>query len=105
MSENHFAPVPAAVYGIVLLAAAVAYFLLQTALVRAAGADSLLAIAVGRDMKGKLSPLLYCLGIGLCFADRWLGIAVYVVVALMWLVPDRRVERVVTTSGKVDEAD
>jgi hypothetical protein len=66
--------------------------ILQTALLRAEGEDSRLRIAVGSDAKGKISPLLYCLGIGLAFADRWLGVAVYVVVALIWLVPDRRVE-------------
>ena len=96
MSENHFPPAPTAAYGIVLLAAALAYYLLQTALLRAGGHNSLLAAAIGRDVKGKLSPALYCLGIGLSFANRWLGIAVYVIVALMWLAPDRRVERVVS---------
>jgi uncharacterized membrane protein len=96
MSENHFPPAPTAAYGMVLLAAALAYYLLQTALVRAAGEGSLLAAAIGRDVKGKLSPLLYCLGIGLSFANRWLGLAVYVAVALIWLTPDRRVERVLT---------
>jgi uncharacterized membrane protein len=101
MSENDFPPVPTAVYGIVLLAAAIAFYILQTAFVRAAGENSLLARAVGRDAKGKLSPVLYCLGIGLCFAGRWAGVAFYVAVALVWLVPDRRVERVV--SG-LDEA-
>jgi uncharacterized membrane protein len=96
MSENHFPAVPTAAYGIVLLAAAVAYYLLQLSLLHAGGGNSLLASAIGRDVKGKLSPFLYCLGIGLSFANRWLGIAVYVVVALMWLAPDRRVERIVT---------
>jgi uncharacterized membrane protein len=94
MSENHFATVPTAVYGIVLLAAAIAYYILQTTLLRVAGEGSLLATAVGRDRKGRLSPLLYCVGIGLCFANRWLGLAAYTVVALIWLLPDRRVERV-----------
>jgi uncharacterized membrane protein len=98
MSENHFATIPTAVYGIVLLAAAVAYYLLQWTLLRVEGRDSLLATAVGRDFKGKVSPLLYCLGIGLSFVDRWLGLAVYVVIALMWLVPDRRVERAMTAA-------
>jgi uncharacterized membrane protein len=93
MSENDFPPVPTAVYGIVLLASAVAYYVLQGRLRRAEGADSVLADAVGRDVKGKLSPFLYCLGIGLSFVDPWLGVAVYVCVALMWLVPDPRVER------------
>jgi uncharacterized membrane protein len=105
MSENHFPPIPTAVYGIVLLAAAIAYYVLQMTLMRAAGDGSLLAAAVGRDLKGKLSPVLYCLGIGLCFANRWAGIAVYIVVALMWLVPDRRVERVVATGQNSANGD
>jgi uncharacterized membrane protein len=100
MSEHHFRPVPTATYGIVLLAAAIAYYILEMALMRAAGGNSLLAEAVGRDLKGKLSPLFYCLGIGLCFANRWLGIAAYVVVALMWLLPDRRVERAINERGR-----
>ncbi|MFL6161813.1 MAG: TMEM175 family protein [Jatrophihabitantaceae bacterium] len=103
MSENHFPSAPTAAYGMVLLAAALAYYLLQAALLHAGGDNSLLASAIGRDIKGKLSPLLYCLGIGLSFANRWLGIAVYVVVALMWLMPDRRVERVVARRGEGGE--
>src|SRR3954463_8207993 len=75
MSEHDFPPVPTAVYGIVLLAAAIAFYILQTMLVRAAGENSALARAVGRDLKGKLSPVLYCLGIGLCSVNRWLGVA------------------------------
>ncbi|MDQ1742436.1 MAG: potassium channel family protein [Pseudonocardiales bacterium] len=97
MSENDFPPVPTATYGIVLLAAALAYYILQLTLLRAGGNRSLLAAAIGRDLKGKLSPLLYCLGIGLSFVNRWLGVALYVVVALVWLIPDRRVERIVAT--------
>ena len=96
MSENHFPSAPTAAYGMVLLAAALAYYLLQHTLLRVGDENSLLGRAIGRDVKGKLSPLLYCLGIGLSFANRWLGVAVYVAVALMWLAPDRRVERVVT---------
>jgi uncharacterized membrane protein len=103
MSENDFPAAPTAAYGMVLLAAALAYYLLQTALVRAAGHGSVLATAIGRDVKGKLSPLLYSLGIGLSFANRWLGVAVYVVVALMWLLPDRRVERVLSGPGDAPE--
>jgi uncharacterized membrane protein len=98
MSENDFPPVPTGVYGIVLLAAAVAYYTLQGTLLRAEGEESLLARAIGRDYKGKASPLLYCLGIGLSFVSPWLGLAVYVVVALMWLVPDRRVEHTLTAA-------
>src|SRR5262245_61784990 len=93
MSENHFPPVPTAVYGIVLLAAAIAYYILQTTLLRAEGEQSRLRAALGSDFKGKISPLLYCVGIGMSFVNRWLALAVYVAVALMWLVPDPRVER------------
>jgi uncharacterized membrane protein len=98
MSEHRFPPVPTAVYGIVLLAAAVAYYILQATLKRAEGEQSELRVAIGTDIKGKISPLLYCLGIGLSFVDRWLGVAVYVGVALMWLVPDPRVERHLATA-------
>jgi uncharacterized membrane protein len=93
MSEHRFPSVPTAVYGIVLLAAAIAYYILQTTLLRAEGELSSLRAAIGSDLKGKLSPLLYCLGIGLTFANRWVGLGVYIAVALIWLVPDRRVER------------
>src|SRR4051794_1700779 len=92
MSENEFPPVPTAVYGIVLLAAAVAYYVLQGTLLRAHG-NSLLAEAIGRDLKGKASPYLYCLAIALSLVQPWMGVVVYVGVALMWLIPDRRVER------------
>lgn len=98
MSEHRFPSTPTAVYGIVLLAAAIAYLILQTTLLRAEGERSRLRVALGSDVKGKISVLLYCLGIGLAFADRWIGLAVYVVVALIWLVPDRRVERHLTTA-------
>ena len=93
MSQRHFPTTPVAVYGIVLLASAIAYYVLQSTLLRAEGRDSQLRAAIGTDLKGKISPLLYCLGIGLTFADRWFGLALYVFVALIWLIPDRRVER------------
>jgi uncharacterized membrane protein len=106
MSENHFPPVPVAAYGIVLLAAAIAYYLLQTSLLSIAGANSLLASALGTDAKGKASPLMYCAGIGLSFVSRWFGLAIYVAVALMWLIPDRRVERTLAEhSGDDDGSD
>jgi uncharacterized membrane protein len=99
LGENQFAATPAAVYGIVLLAAAAAYYALQQSIIRAQGdASRTLAQAVGRDLKGKLSPVLYALGIGLAFVNHWLSVAVYVIVALMWLIPDRRVERALTAS-------
>jgi uncharacterized membrane protein len=96
MSEHRFPSIPTAVYGIVLLAAAIAYYILQATLLRAEGERSELRVALGSDLKGKLSPLLYCLGIGLSFANRWVGLGVYIAVALIWLVPDRRVERHLT---------
>lgn len=96
MSRHHFPVTPVVVYGFVLLASAVAYYILQSTLLRAEGSGSQLGTAIGRDIKGKVSPLLYCLGIGLTFVDRWFGIAIYVIVALMWLVPDRRVEKHLT---------
>jgi uncharacterized membrane protein len=98
MGENHFARVPAAAYGIVLLAAAVAYYLLQTVIIRDQGEQSLLAAAVSRDLKGKLSPFLYITGIALSLVDARLAIAVYTVVALIWLIPDRRLERTIRQS-------
>jgi uncharacterized membrane protein len=93
LGENHLAAVPAAVYGIVLLAAALAYYLLQTLIIRDQGEGSLVRTAVGRDLKGKLSPVLYLVGIGLSYVAALLGILVYAGLALMWLVPDRRIER------------
>jgi uncharacterized membrane protein len=96
MGENHFAKIPVVAYGINLIAAAVAYYALQTAIVRHESDDSPLAAAIGRDLKGKASPVIYAFGIGLSFVDRWIGVALYVVVALIWLIPDRRVERAIT---------
>jgi uncharacterized membrane protein len=93
MGENHFAPATLAVYGAILLASAVAYSILQYRLIALnGGSDSALARAVGRDWKGKLSPVLYGVGIVISFVAPWLAGAVYVGVALMWLVPDRRIE-------------
>ena len=93
MDRAHFASIPVGVYGIVLLMAAVAYWILQQLIIRTQGRDSLLRRAVGRDWKGKLSPLLYLAAIGL--AARWPGasLGIYAAVALVWLVPDRRIER------------
>jgi uncharacterized membrane protein len=92
MGENHFEPVPSAAYGIVLLMAAVSYAVLQHSIIRHQGHDSLLARAVGRDVKGKLSPLLYLAGIAASYFLPALGMTLYVAVALMWLVPDQRIE-------------
>jgi uncharacterized membrane protein len=92
MGENHFAATPTAFYGGVLLAAAIAYFLLQSAIIADQGPASKLAAAVGKDLKGKLSPILYAVAIPLAFVREWAADAIYVAVALMWLVPDRRIE-------------
>ncbi len=92
MGENDFAPLPAAFYGVVALMAAIAYFMLQTAIVKEHGAESRLATALGSDVKGKVSPILYLAAIPLAFVNRWIAIALYVLVALLWLVPDRRIE-------------
>ncbi len=89
-----FAPWPVAAYGVVLLCAAVAYFVLTRALLALHGRDSLLATALGRDFKGKVSVVIYVVAIPLALADRWASCALYVFVALIWLVPDRRIERV-----------
>jgi uncharacterized membrane protein len=92
MGENHFAALPTAVYGGVLLLAAIAYFILQTVIIRHQGPGSKLRAAVGRDVKGKVSPILYALAIPLAFVNQWISDSLYVIVALMWLVPDRRIE-------------
>lgn len=91
--ENHFTSMPTALYGVVLLLAAVAYWILQRAIIREHGTDSLLAIATRNDWKGNLSPVLYLAAIGLSFVRPWMANAIYVLVALIWLVPDRRIER------------
>jgi uncharacterized membrane protein len=103
LGENHFAATPAACYGIVLLIAALAYYGLQTAIIRDQGSRSVVATAVGPDVKGKLSPLLYAAGIGLSFVNRWPAVAVYAGVALMWLIPDRRLERTITGKSSISE--
>ncbi|MBZ5590356.1 MAG: TMEM175 family protein [Acidobacteriia bacterium] len=92
MGENHFASVPAAAYGAVLLMAAIAYTILENAIIAEQGAGSRLAAAVGADVKGKVSIGLYVLAIVLAFVNQWLSDGLYVVVALIWLVPDRRIE-------------
>ena len=92
MGENHFAELPTAAYGILLLLAAIAYFILHTAIVADQGRESILAAAVGRNLKGKISPAVYAIAIPLSFVSRWISLALYVIVSLMWLVPDRRVE-------------
>jgi uncharacterized membrane protein len=94
IGENHFAPTPMAVYGFVLLMAAVSYYILQGRILRLDGPDSVLAKAVGKDIKGRISPVLYLLAIPLAYVTPWIAGALYVTVALMWIVPDRRIEAV-----------
>lgn len=94
MGENHFAALPTALYGCVLFMSSVAYFGLQHAIIHQQGAGSVLAGALGRDRKGKASMVLYLLAIGLSFANQWLADGIYVLVAALWLIPDRRIERV-----------
>jgi uncharacterized membrane protein len=92
--ENHLLATPTAVYGFVLLMAAIAYFILQRTIIAQQGSGSLLAAAVGSDCKGKLSPLFYLAAIPLAYVSPWIASGLYVCVALMWLIPDRRIERV-----------
>jgi uncharacterized membrane protein len=92
MGQNLSAPLPTAVYGVVLLMPAIAYYILQKTIIRQQGSHSVLAKALGGDIKGKLSPILYIAGIALAFVSPWSSIALYALVAIMWLVPDRRIE-------------
>jgi uncharacterized membrane protein len=96
MGENNFARVPVALYGVVLLMAAIAYYILQGQIVQKHGKDSKLARAIGKDLKGKISPVLYLLGIGSTYFSGWIAGAIYVFLALMWLIPDKRIEKVMT---------
>lgn len=99
MGENHFTQAPLALYGLNLLMSAVAYFILQQQIVAVHGRDSQLARAIGKDFKGKISPVLYAIAILSTFYTVWIAEALYVVVALMWLIPDRRIERRVSEEG------
>ena len=96
MGENHLKPAPTALYGVVLLMAAIAYWVLQRTIIASQGSDSLLAKAIGNDTKGKVSPLLYAIAIIAAFFEQRIAASIYVFVALMWLVPDRRIERVLS---------
>jgi uncharacterized membrane protein len=93
MGENHFASWPVAMYGFVLLCAGIAYFILVRTLISRHGFDSPLAHALGRDFKGKISPLLYAVAIPIAFFQAWVSCLIYVLVAIIWLIPDRRIER------------
>jgi uncharacterized membrane protein len=94
MGENHFAAAPSALYGVVLLMAAVTYWILQQLIIASQGPDSILKKAIGGDWKGKLSPVLYAAAIPLAFWWHWISLGLYVVVAVLWLIPDRRIENV-----------
>ncbi|MDO6386746.1 MULTISPECIES: TMEM175 family protein [unclassified Uliginosibacterium] len=100
LGENHFAAAPAALYGFVLLMAAVAYWILAHVIICAQGSGSLLKKAIGPDWKGYGSVLLYAVAIGLAFVSAWLACAIYVLVAILWLVPDTRIERVLRARGE-----
>jgi uncharacterized membrane protein len=97
MGQNHVAPTPTAVYGFVLFMAAIAYYILQRTIIVQQGPGSMLAAAIGKDHKGKLSPVFYLTALPLAFVSPWISNTLYLVVALMWLVPDRRIERVLAT--------
>jgi uncharacterized membrane protein len=102
MGENHFAPAPTALYGVPLLMAAIAYWLLQRAIMAKHGHQSLLSVAVGSDLKGKLSPVLYLVAIPSAFVSPWIAGSIYVLVALIWLVPDKRIENVLESKQNHD---
>ncbi len=101
MGENGFAPATVALYGFILLMAAVSYFVLQKQIIRSNGKDSILAKALGSDAKGKASPILYIIAIGSSFISEWIAGGIYILMALMWLIPDRRIEKkLADDSGK-----
>ena len=93
MGENHFTAVPTVLYGVVLLMAAIAYLVLQQTIIRAQGQDSILKKAIGRDWKGRLSVVLYIVAIVATLRSSWIGQAIFVIAALIWLIPDRRIEK------------
>lgn len=99
MGENDFASETVAAYGVVLLLAAIAYYILQVLILKAHGPEFPLRAALGRDVKGKISPVLYVSAIPLAFVNRWIAVGIYIVVALMWLIPDRRIESVYETEA------
>ena len=103
MGENHFASVPTALYGAILLLFAIAYLLLQSAIVCVHGNESVLARAVGRDVKGRLSPVAYLLAMGVSFVSPRVACLIYAGVAMVWLIPDRRIERELVLDSPVEE--
>ena len=101
MGENNFATWPVALYGVVLICSACAYIILQLSLIKHEGGQSKLALALGNDIKGKVSILLYALAIPIAFVRPWMSCALYVTVAIMWLVPDRRIERILAKDERL----
>ena len=97
MGENHFAKTPTAAYGVVLLLAAIAFYILMRAIVADQGPDSVVQARIGRDLKGRLSPVAYALSIPLAYVNRWIAVAIFVGVACVWLIPDRRMESQLST--------
>jgi uncharacterized membrane protein len=97
MGENDFAPLPVALYGVVLVFAGIAYFILTRALIALHGSKSAIATALGRDFKGKISVVVYLAAIPISFVNRWISFGIYMLVAIMWLIPDRRIEKTMTT--------
>jgi uncharacterized membrane protein len=100
MGQNRFATWPVAVYGIVLLMSGIAYYILARLLVQHHARDSALAVAIGNDVKGRISIVLYIVAIIVCFQDRRISLGIYVLVALMWLIPDRRIERALVDAAE-----
>jgi uncharacterized membrane protein len=100
MGQNRFATWPVAVYGVVLLMSGIAYYILARLLIQHHGRDSALAVALGKDVKGRISIILYMFAIAICFQDRRISLAIYVLVALMWLIPDPRIERTLTGAAE-----
>ena len=103
MGLNHFEPIPTAVYGVVLMMAAIAFYILLLVIIRAQGEVSEIAATLGSNIKGKISPIIYAVGILLSFAQPWLAVALYVLVAAMWLVPDRKLEGMLNAQSTVTE--
>jgi uncharacterized membrane protein len=95
MGENSFAPAPVALYGLILLMSAIAYYILKTQILLTHGKDSLLSKALGKDLKGKISPILYLIAVASTFINQWIAGSIYIIVALMWLIPDKRIERTI----------
>jgi uncharacterized membrane protein len=94
MGENHFSALPVALYGFILLMSAIAYFILAQSLIRHHGKESTIAIAIGKDVKGKISLVIYALAVPLSFLNAWVAFGLYIFVAFMWFIPDRRIEKV-----------